>query len=106
MELLPAENLVDEELQMPSTPTATALSGNRGVDALKGCPELVPLPELQMKMKAVPHWQLSPDQRSISRTFIAKNFSEGLCITQNKIQNLQCVIANTVIVSCKRKSFN
>ncbi|CAM6050961.1 unnamed protein product [Sphagnum compactum] len=63
---------------MPSTPTATALSGNRGVDALKGCPELVPLPELQMKMKAVPHWQLSPDQRSISRTFIAKNFSEGI----------------------------
>ncbi|CAK9260692.1 unnamed protein product [Sphagnum jensenii] len=34
--------------------------------------------ELEQKVKEAPLWELSPDRKSISRTFVAKNFAEGL----------------------------
>jgi pterin-4a-carbinolamine dehydratase len=36
--------------------------------------------ELEQKVKEAPLWELSPDRRSISRTFVAKNFAEGMVI--------------------------
>lgn len=52
--------------------------GKGGVDALKlDWPQLVPDAELEDRLKAVSDWQLSQDRRFISRTFQARNFSEG-----------------------------
>lgn len=33
--------------------------------------------ECEQRMKEFPLWELAPDSRSISRTFVAKNFAEG-----------------------------
>lgn len=33
--------------------------------------------ECQQRMGEFPLWELAPDSRSISRTFVAKNFAEG-----------------------------
>jgi pterin-4a-carbinolamine dehydratase len=36
--------------------------------------------ELEQKVKEAPLWELSPDRKSIFRTFVAKNFAEGMVI--------------------------
>lgn len=50
-----------------------------GVDALKpGGPKLLSADDLGERLKFLSNWKLSPDRSSISRTFQARNFSEGL----------------------------
>lgn len=49
-----------------------------GVDALKpGGPKLLSADDLGERLKFLSNWKLSPDRSSISRTFQARNFSEG-----------------------------
>jgi len=49
-----------------------------GVDALKpGGPKLLSVDDLTERLKFLSDWKLSPDQRSMSRTFQTRNFSEG-----------------------------
>lgn len=55
------------------------LQEQENFDAFKpGRPKLFSGDDLEERLKFLSNWKLSPDRRSISRTFQARDFAEGL----------------------------